>query len=87
MKKYTIDDITDNCLVTFKKHNGRGNAITYRTVFVTAVYDNSCFYDYFSGEMSFTKYDLEDAEIIDIKQFRQNANYSLDYLGTIEEGE
>ena len=57
---YTLKYIKPNTLVTFKKHNGKGKKITYRSIFITYAdfdYDPrfkcngvSIRYDYFEGE-------------------------------------
>ena len=76
--KFTVDDIKNNSLVLFRKHNGKGYPMTYRAIFVDTVLrrDNcvSIFYDYFSGTHCQTlildgkQYDGP-WDIIDIKYF------------------
>ena len=73
---FKLEDIRVNSLVTFKKHNGKGKEITYRSIFIGYIsYDkDSVFigYDCFEGVNYLTLYKEElnkDYEIIDIKYF------------------
>ena len=78
--KFTVNDIKNNSLVLFRKHNGKGRPVTYRAIFVdTVLRRNNCvtiFYDYFSGSHCQTlvldgkEYDGDGSwDIVDIKYF------------------
>ncbi len=68
MSKYKLSDIKVNSLVTFKKHNGRGRPITYRSVFINYVDKDFIAYDTFRGWSS-EIIDLKEVEIVNIKYF------------------
>ena len=85
-KKYQIKDIVPYCLVSFKKHNGKGKPITIRTIFVNSIFHNArcstIFYETYEGEKAITisGYKKNDYEIVDIKYFERNELGELELL-------